>query len=168
MKQKDLQGIQFRTIGRLFRTRRKSIGLRMTAMIDVIFLLLIFFVLTTRFRQPEQFLPIQLPTVDSRARTIEVIEPLVMTIAGAENGNCRISFAAADAGKPVDMSPDISARELGEFSVTLAQVLKSQKRNAADPIEIVCHDEIKWDQLVKVYNVMHAMGISDITFNLDE
>jgi hypothetical protein len=36
----------------------------------------------------------------------------------------------------------------------------------SDPIELRCGDEVRWDDLVKIYNVLQAGGISDITFQM--
>jgi biopolymer transport protein ExbD len=58
----------------------------MTPMIDVIFLLLTFFVLTAKFRTPEQFLPIHLATADAAVEHFGPIEPLIISISGAEGG----------------------------------------------------------------------------------
>ena len=50
----------------------------------------------------------------------------------------------------------------------MVAVLKSQKRHVGDPVEVVCSDDVKWDYLVKIYNVLYVMGINDITFAMTE
>ena len=71
--QEEFEGIRAQVVGGLPR-RRRRFGLRMTPMIDVIFLLLTFFVLTAKFRTPEQFLPIHLAVADAAVEHFGPIE----------------------------------------------------------------------------------------------
>jgi biopolymer transport protein ExbD len=57
---------------------------------------------------------------------------------------------------------------LAGFAEGLAAVLVEKKRNTGDPIEIICAEDIKWDYLVKIYNVLQAAGADDITFAVNE
>jgi len=47
-------------------------------------------------------------------------------------------------------------------------MFESQKRTADDPIEIRCDDDLKWDHLVKIYNILYGMGAGNITFVINE
>lgn len=69
--------------GKKSRTKRVAIRIDMTPMVDVAFLLLTFFMLTTVFRKP-QTMEINLPP-DEKAK-VEVAESNLMTIRVAENG----------------------------------------------------------------------------------
>ena len=154
-------GIRARVLGGLPR-RRRRFGLRMTPMIDVIFLLLTFFVLTAKFRTPEQFLPIHLATADAAVQHFGPIEPLIISISGAEDG-CLVEIGGlAVAG----VGGERYADGLVGFAGKLREVLSIQKRTVSDPIELRCAENVKWDQLVKIYNVLQAAGISDITFQM--
>jgi biopolymer transport protein ExbD len=136
----------------------------MTAMIDVIFLLLTFFVLTAKFRTPEQFLHIYLPTADAAVQNFGVIEPLSIHIFDDEQG-CMVQIGELET---VQIRAERHAEGLAAFTNELTNILSRQKRTARDPIEIHCDDRIKWDYLVKIYNVLQAMGINDITFCMTE
>jgi biopolymer transport protein ExbD len=151
--------------GRLLETLpgpKRHLGLRMAPMIDVIFLLLTFFVLTAKFRTPEQFLPIHLPTADAAVERFDPIQPLVITISAAEPG-CLVEIAQLATAR-IEESRYVEG--LAEFANELAGVLTLQKRTAGDPIEIYCDDYVRWDDLVKIYNVLQAAGITDITFQM--
>lgn len=139
-------------------------GLRMTAMIDVIFLLLIFFVLTAQFSREEQFLPIRLPGPASAAQRLDVpAEPLRISIA-MQGERCRVDLGR---GRQVTLvATDLSAG-LAAFTQTVTTALEQERRIATDPVEIACGDSVPWDLLVKVYNGLYAMGIEDITFTLE-
>ena len=157
--------IQSQVLTGLRKPRRRLFGLRMTPMIDVIFLLLIFFVLTAKFRSPEDFLPIQLASADLAARKFAVIEPLLLNISATQTG-CAITIGNDDTS--VQILDSAAEQGLEIFVSKLTETLDSQKRIAADPIEITCTGDVTWDHLVKIYNVLYAMGITDITFNTTE
>jgi len=142
--------------------RKRRLGLRMTPMIDVIFLLLTFFVLTAKFRTPEQFLAINLPTADAAVKRFGPIEPLIISISGEEAG-CVIQIGSAGA---LRIEGAHYADGLCDFANKLTAVLSLQKRTAGDPIELHCDDYVRWDDLVKIYNVLQAAGINDITFQM--
>ena len=139
---------------------RTRCGLRMTAMIDVIFLLLAFFVLTAKFRAPEQFLPAALSSAGAAAQRTGIVEPLAITI-GAEAGGCVIVLSDTAATGIDSANPEAG---LAVFADRLQAVLLSQHRTTADPVEILCDDQVQWDHLIKIYNILYAMGINDITF----
>ncbi|MBN1816900.1 MAG: biopolymer transporter ExbD [Sedimentisphaerales bacterium] len=146
--------------------KRPLPSLRMTAMIDIIFLLLVFFVLTAKFRAPEQFLPIQLPTNNENLPRLDVIEPLAICLFPASEG-CRITIGAEIPLAEILVDIDPKAEQMEEFSQSLKAILGRQKRTASDPIEIRCDDQVLWDHLVKVYNLLYAMGVNDITFAME-
>ena len=149
-------------LGKKNRGRTRS-GLRMTAMIDVIFLLLAFFVLTAKFRAPEQFLPAALSSANA-AVSPGIVEPLAITI-HAEAGGCVILLGDTD---PTHIDSATPEAALAVFADRLQAALQSQRRTTADPVEILCDDQVEWDHLVKVYNILYAMGITDITFGASQ
>ena len=150
--------------GFLHRRKRRKFTLRMTPMIDVIFLLLIFFVLTAKFRIPEQFLGSVLPKDDTAGERAGVIEPLVIYISGTEDG-CVVEIG----GAAKVMIPDEARDEgLADFANKLTEALAAQKRTADDPMEIECEDDVEWDYVVKIQNILYGMGIDDIAFNIPD
>ena len=153
---------------KMFKKRKKSgFSLRMTPMIDVIFLLLTFFVLTANFRTPEQFLPILMPQAYAQAQQLDIIEPLIIDITDLHDG-CNISVGSGDKFQSLQLNRQNIEEGLSSFASVLADIMQSQNRTAADPVQIQCDDSIKWDQLVKIYNILYGLGISDITFGLNE
>ncbi len=150
--------------GAFSRWRREGISLRMLPMIDVIFLLLTFFVLTAKFRMPEDFLAMKLPTGAGRMDSSVIIEPLVLSVAVAGEG-CEIVIGQAESVRVSDAAVEDG---LAQFATMFKQISADQKRHAGDPVEIMCDDDVKWDHLVKIYNVLQAMGMDDITFHMNE
>jgi len=133
----------------------------MTPMIDVIFLLLTFFLLTANFRVPEDFLPVRLPE-QSQTQSFSVIEPLGISISDSKSGFI-INIANAES---ISVEADNLDKGLAVFAERLRSTIESQSRRPDDPVEIGCSDMVKWDYLVKVYSILNAMGADNITFNL--
>ena len=158
------QSIGQDVIAGLRKQKRRSFGLRMTAMIDVIFLLLTFFVLTAKFRPPEEFLGLSLGGNCTAVTDFSIIEPLTLRITSKNNG-CSVQIGQ---NSLCDVSSETIDEDLAGFAEGLATVLAEKKRNTGDPIEIICAEGVEWDYLVKIYNVLQAAGADDITFAVNE
>ena len=150
---------------RAFLSRRrgkKKIELRMVAMIDVVFLLLIFFLLTANFRSKEGFLPADLPRQVSSAAMTE-IEPLSVQLNSQPDGSCRIGI-----GRDVFLS--IRAEHLNEDYLhlrdRLVAVLKSQQRYDTDPIKLMPTAGTSWDHVVRTYDVLWQLNLNNIVFSM--
>jgi len=154
---------QQRSMEGLSDASRSAGGLQMAPMIDVIFLLLTFFVLTARFRLPEAFVPLALSSPDSSIR-VQMVEPLILhlTSAGEE------CLAAVAARKKVMLFRESPETGLAVLAETVEQICRSQQRRAEDPVELICSDEVQWDYVVKVYDLLRVLGLEQITFVMTE
>lgn len=148
-----------RTLDGLARRSRTDTGLRMAPMIDVIFLLLTFFVLTAKFRQSEAFMPLQVPQNVSSER-LQIVEPLILELASAEGG-FRLRIGT---DKEILLSKDASTKEWSVAADAVEEVCRQQERRADDPVELICGDEVPWDAVVKVYDLLRVLGLNQITF----
>jgi biopolymer transport protein ExbD len=149
---------------RLAARRTRSIGLRVIPMIDILFLLLIFFILTSNFNPSEDFLPFVLPKLGGAGAGASVVEPLVINI-HSQSAGCNIHIGQA-AG--VTVKENDTETGLVTFAGGLEDVMRRQKRTAGDPVEIVCQDGVEWQYVVSVYDVLYGMGAGDITFRMTE
>lgn len=147
--------------------KQRRFNLRMTPMIDVIFLLLTFFVLTAKFRSPEDFLPIIMPEAVAGIVALDLVEPLMIEITDLGD-SCDIRFGGGDKFRSVQLDHEAIEASLATFANSFREVLILQNRTGADPVQIQCDDTVKWDVLVKVYNVLYGLGVSDITFGLND
>jgi biopolymer transport protein ExbD len=137
-----------------------SVGFRMMPMIDVLFLLLIFFILTAHFRPQEKYLPLRFPAGSSP--TLGTVEPLRLTISTTKAGCAvRVGDFAATA-LLADKMDESLASIVGRIQI----VFKSQKRTTKDPMELVCDDKVEWQYVARLYNTLYGMGVSDITFRM--
>jgi biopolymer transport protein ExbD len=153
-------------LDRLNTRRRSPIGLRMAPMIDMIFLLLIFFLVAAKWRPKEDFLPLQLATAGTSIQSAGKPEPLTIQILATQtNGGCRVQIGTAYA---VDISSQKTEEGLAVMMEKTRQCLLEQKRYASDPVEIICASQVKWEYLAKIYNVIIGMGFTDITFRMTE
>jgi biopolymer transport protein ExbD len=129
----------------------------------VIFLLLIFFVLTAQFRREEQFLPIRLPGSTSSVERFDIVDPLRITIA-VKADQCLVDLGR---NRLVTIPTDPGTSDLQGLIQSFVQVLEQDKRNPKDPVEISCDDAVSWELLVKVYNSLYSVGLEDVTFTLE-
>lgn len=150
---------------RLGAGRRRYFALRMAPMIDMIFLLLIFFLVAAKWRPAEDFLPFQLGAAQARPAGLVKPEPLIIQITGTEAG-CRVQI-----GRPrntVNIEDRTIAADLVMLTEKVQETLVMQKRYGSDPVEIVCSPELRWEHLAKVYNTFYGAGLTDITFRMTE
>ena len=144
--------------------RRRLVGLRMAPMIDIIFLLLIFFLVSAKWRPEENFLPLTLSAAQAREQALVKPEPLSIYIFPTQTG-CRVQIGQLRTVRIENENIDANLAALME---EIDKCLAAQKRFAADPIEIICDAEVKWEHLAKIYNVFYGAGLTDITFQMAE
>ncbi len=138
--------------------------LRMAPLIDVIFLLLIFFFVSIGLSPPESFLPLELPSQQDSTIFGGIVEPLVIRVSNV-GAACEVSFAP---GYSVRIRPASVDADMAETVEVLREVMIKQKRSPADPVELIFDDSVKWDYTAKIYNLLFGLGIEDITFRLNE
>ena len=149
---------------RIFPVRRSRFTLRMAPMIDMIFLLLIFFLVAAKWRPQEDFLPLRLPAAQAAERRIGKPEPLIIHIFATQTG-CRVLIGGLET---VRIENENVEADLAVLLAKTGDCLLAQKRFADDPVEIVCGADVKWDHLAKIYNMFFGAGLTDITFAMTE
>ncbi len=148
----------------IFTTRKHPFTLRMAPMIDMIFLLLIFFLVAAKFRPQEDFLPFQLPAAPPLHQTIGKPEPLIIHISATHSG-CLVQISQLHTVRIEDENSEAALAVLME---KIRDCLLAQKRFANDPIEIISDADVKWQYLAKIYNLLYGAGLTDITFEMTE
>ena len=151
-------------LARVFTRWKRPSTLRMAPMIDVIFLLLIFFLVAAKWRPQEDFLPFRAGPGQTEAEKVGRPEPLIIKIWSTAAG-CQVQIGQLN---PVRMDNGNMEADLTVLMKKLRQCLAEQKRFASDPIEITCAPEVKWDQIAKLYNIFYGAGLTDITFTMTE
>jgi len=126
----------------------------MTPMIDVTFQLLIYFILTTTFRQPEGQIPGTLPKAGtSGISTIERLQtPIEITLHPAGDSNEFVAY-------------EISGERISEPKKlrVLLEVRRNQSGNET-PIIINARRDVRWRFVVEVFNQVVANEFTNIAF----
>jgi biopolymer transport protein ExbD len=161
--QKINTGLAGQVMSGLRRRRNPAMGLRMTAMIDVIFLLLTFFVLTARFKQPESHLNVTLPKPVVGAAQSAVKEPLSIRLEMTDS-RCSVILPQTDR---IFLVPDTLSANLTVLQNHLMNILPSYDI-AGQGAELYCSDAMQWDYVVKVYDVLYRAGVTKIAFITEE
>lgn len=144
----------------LRRKHRISMGLRMTPMIDVIFLLLTFFVMTAKFQEPEQLLPVIVGKTNPQTAAAQDT-PLKIFIE-VDSSGCLLRVENRPAIRLFDEKPQES------LLVLARKVRQALETTGPVPVELYYDDAISWDIVVKVYDVLYALGLQNITFRIEE
>ena len=138
------------------RGRAKArIAVPMTAMIDVTFLLLIYFLLTTTFRQKEGQIPGTLPRAGtSGAATMERLQtPIKITLHPTGEANEGVAYEVSGVHERI-ADPQI-----------LKGVLAGRKEAGGDsPVIINARRDVRWRFVVEVFNQVVANEFKNIAF----
>ncbi|RJP35444.1 MAG: biopolymer transporter ExbD [Phycisphaerales bacterium] len=145
-----------------FRPRRKrvpremsALGLNITPMIDMTFLLLIFFVVTTTFDRPEGVLASKLPQQSSRYVPLP-LSPIVV----------RVHPQGADRSG-YDLQIDNVSAQPGDFVELAALLQELQTRPGFDadtPVVIMAAAGVRWDHVVNCWNAAVRVKYKNVLF----
>lgn len=135
----------------------RSIELKMTPMIDVVFLLLVFFVWTSSFELPEHDLPGAIATppggsFESTTSTPETFDEIVIRISRRESTT------------RIDMNGTIMT-DVNTLADRLAQVVSI---GAQPPVIVDPDDNVTMDVAVSVYDAARSAGVDRVLFAASE
>lgn len=118
----------------------EEVGITLTSLIDVIFLLLIFFMVTTTLIEPSRRLDIQLP--EAKAATAEA-KSIPVTIEVGEKGEISLN------GERVDLA-------------TLESRLKAMGKEVKRSAIVRADRRLDYGRVVRVLGICRASGLQDI------
>ena len=130
----------------------------MVPLIDVVFLLLIFFIMTVNFRQQEGFLAAELPA-ETTSSEISEVEPLEIYVNTLDNGSCQVALA----GRLVTIASD--SGDFQSLAEVLKQTLDQRRRNQLDPVLLINSETTSWQHMMNVYDVLLSMNHQNIIFS---
>jgi len=128
-----------------------AVGLNMAAMIDVVFLLLIFFMCTMSFVPPEKKLNAQIPRVSSSADTPRDFEPIRVGVRGGEQG-----YKIYCDGQLCSTFAELSGK------------LRARRAIADIPVIIEGQNEVAFEYMVKALDSCYEAGLSQVAFSANE
>lgn len=133
-------------------------GLDISSLIDVCFLLLIYFLVTTTIQPREQDLRMSLPAA-APSETPPVLEPMFIKV--DKSGQIYINTGPAQEL----VESESNNRELSELRNRLDSLVAAAKAGAQEPIvQIWADGEAEQQRIVDVLNCLASVQISKVTF----
>ena len=142
--------------------------LMIAPLIDVVFLLLIFFLLAVNFRPAEGFLPVELPRRDGAgeagaARPGGEVAPLMVRVDTVSDGRCAVQVGGDEA-----VVFDGTREGFVGLRERLAEALRTEGRGPEDPVVLAPTAGARWDHVVRTYDALWRLQLSNIVFALVE
>jgi biopolymer transport protein ExbD len=120
----------------------EEFALNLTPMIDVVFLLLIFFMVATTFLDPEREIEIELPTAESATTLDKELDEIVINV--MEDGSVHLSGLA------------IADEEL------VWTLKRAAQKNPATPVSIRGDRRVAHEVIVRVLDACGTAGLSNL------
>lgn len=141
---------QAKTKGKGLRRPKRRIGIRidMTPMVDIAFLLLIFYMVTTIFSAP-QSMEIVLPPKDAEKTKIELKESNVLQLLVDTEGN--IFWFNKTATNPMELPQFLPSQDLRQF------LLKKNQENPSLVTVIRLEKDAKFDNMVYIFDEIQVV-----------
>lgn len=135
-----------------------TLGFQIAPMIDVVFVIMLFFMVMAGSVRVERELNSQLPGNAETSGATEFVDEQVITI--AENGEVSLN------DEPMD-SP--SSRDLPRFRDTLGR-LKKASDQAKSPclVTVISEPNAKYARTIDVLDSLAVVGITNVTFTVGE
>jgi biopolymer transport protein ExbD len=146
---------------------RAQIGLNLTAMIDVVFLLLVYFMVATQFKLGEEIYRMDLPERQPAQAPLDPFdlddEPLRITVASLGSGAYQLRIEGPYE-QPVtfdDLHQFLRARRIGQG--TMGGLFEPDH-----PIIIAPAGSTRWDHVIEAFNSAVRARYTNITFGQPE
>lgn len=139
--------------------RRKSVGgeemtLQMTSMIDVVFLLLIYFVITANFTIDEGTLLATMPGNSAQDRPEDDLDPPTnIELTSSDDG---VTYTIVVKGQRIDNATELAAYMKGRVASGLMK--------ADDVVQIKPQSVVRWQHVVNVFNACVSAELENVGF----
>ncbi len=141
------------------RKQRSSSAIDITALVDVVFLLLIFLLVTTQFKKDEeQAFIVDAPTSSTKSVTISTAQTTVYVDA---DGAMHLLIVAADA--PAGASDRANAQKVTEDQLR-QQLATIFERRPDAPISIKGEKSTPYQRIVDVMSIVQGVGFRTVSF----
>lgn len=134
-----------------------DVGFQIAPMIDVVFVILVFFMSLAAQIRIEQILQTRLPGVSVSSTTTEFVDEQILQV--SEDGEVSLNDEAYD-------SPQ--SRELPQLTGTLLRLkASSDAAKSKLVVTLISHPESPYYRTIDVLNSLSVSGISNVTFTSD-
>lgn len=145
---------------RVGRSALPVMNLNMAALIDVVFLLMIYFMLITEFRKPEEMLDVDLPRAMSTGAGADPFalpqRPITIAV-----------FSFGDGAGEYVIQPDAPALRSAETYDGLFAAAERLRSNTLAPDQrfvIQSSAETRWEHALGAFNALRRAGFSEVRF----
>ncbi len=128
-----------------------DVGFQIAPMVDVVFVLMLFFMASAGAQVVEKELSINLPSGQSSATTSTPSVPIIVAIAA--DGTVQVNGQAYDPAN----SPDLP--------LTRDQLKQLMNFGQKDPVIIQPAPDARQERIIKVLNAAAAAGVKNLTFS---
>lgn len=140
------------------RSSSQTVEMQMGPMIDMVFLLLVFFLVNARPIPQEGEIPLSLPGTVSQEQPVEIPEELRIVIAA--NGQVFLNDLALDG---------MNTREMPTLQATLSRLCEAAAANQSRPlVTLDAADTTTHQRIVDVLNTCTKAQITSVTFTQNE
>jgi biopolymer transport protein ExbD len=135
--------------------RSKPVEIKMTPMIDVIFLLLVFFVCTANFKPPEEILPMDTTLSGSVTTEMTLPDPDKLDVVLVQ------VFFDSEPRWQIEGNQCTTLRDVQSILLSIRNI------KADIPVIIESTDGVPMENVIDVYDVCRRVGLSRIQFAAD-
>lgn len=159
-----------KNIAELMNRRRRSrrvfsFSLNLTPMMDVMFNLLVFFIVTSSFTLPEGALEARLPRTlgvsASTAMRVPMV-PIRIYLEGDRDG--KVQVIRVSTSLKTDAAALNLAKDFEDLYQLLGELKKRPGHSEGTPVIIAAKPEVAWDQVVSAYNAAVRAKYKNIVF----
>lgn len=143
------------------RGRRAATTIDITSLVDVVFLLLIFLLVTTTFKRQEHAFPIELPTSSVEQVTVTSDKTTVFI---TREGELRLLTVPLDAEEGEEAKATVEEVTADGLRTQLAAL---HKRRPNTPIAIRGEKETRYQRMIDVVALIEEVGFRNIWFPYD-
>jgi biopolymer transport protein ExbD len=135
-----------------------NLGFQIAPMIDVVFVIMLFFMVMAGQVKVEKELKLQLPGIASVSADTSPEMPDEITVGVEESGHVTLNEEEMD-------TPDNHA--LPMFTANMTRLNQEAKnRNAKVLVTIQAQEQAKYERVIDVINAMAKAGVSNLTFTV--
>lgn len=142
--------------------KNEDVGFQIAPMIDVVFVIMLFFMVKVGARQTETEIKSRLPGSAETSTSLDALEPLEESIMIDENGVISHNDEVLEAGTVKD--GDLV--QLKDRMKRLAEQGKADKTPVI--VTVSTQPDTKYSRVVNVLNALQFAGITNMTFSVSE
>ena len=134
-----------------------DVGFQIAPMIDVVFVILVFFMALAAQIKVEQILQTKLPGISVASTSTEFVDEQILQI--DEGGEVTLNDEAYDSS---------ASREMPQLTATLIRLkASSDAAKSKVVVTLVSHPDSPYYRTIDVLNALAVAGISNVTFTAD-